>query len=368
MNQPQSIAVQIFDGADKPLRAADLAFSYPLQPGEILARIRLATICGSDLHTISGQRTEATPAILGHEAIGEVVAMGEGVGDKDVVAGLAELRLGDRITWTIADSCGSCLPCTAYGLPQKCDHLFKYGHAALDNGSGLNGCYASHILLRSGTHIVRVPDELPDAVVAPANCALATMVSAISHLPADCQTVVIQGAGLLGIYACALLREAGVANVFGVDVQETRLAQIARFGGVPIDGRPDHYPMAREAIVAAATHGVDAILEVAGVSALIPEGIRLLRPGGYYGFVGMVHPHSQLELTGEQVIRKHLTLFGIHNYAPKHLDEAVSFLARTHHRYPYADLVSPAYQLADLNEAIGIAKQGQWHRVSVQPK
>ena len=357
-HQPQSIAVQIFDGADKPLRAADLPLSHRLQPGEVLARIRLATICGSDLHTISGQRAEATPAILGHEAIGEVVAVGEGRFD---------LKPGDRVTWTIADSCGHCLPCTAYGLPQKCDHLFKYGHAALDNGTGLNGCYASHVVLRPGTHIVRVPDELPDILVAPANCALATMVSAVSHLPENCQTVVIQGAGLLGVYACALLREAGVANVFGVDVQEARLAQFARFGGLPIDGRPDRYPMAREAIGSAAPRGVDAVLEVAGVSALIPEGIRLLRVGGYYGFVGMVHPHSQLELTGEQVIRKHLTLFGIHNYAPQHLDEAVSFLGRTQQRYPYEDLVSPAYPLADLREAIDVAEQGGWHRVSVQP-
>lgn len=76
----------------------------------------------------------------------------------------SQVKPGDRITWTIADSCGHCLLCTAFGLPQKCDHLFKYGHAAVDDGTGLNGCYASHIVLwSSGTHIVRVPDELLDA-------------------------------------------------------------------------------------------------------------------------------------------------------------------------------------------------------------
>lgn len=88
--------------------------------------------------------------------------------------------------------------------------------------------------------------------------------------------MVIQGAGLLGIYGCALLHEAGVANVFCVDVQASRLAHVANFGGIPIDGRPHHYPNAHEAIHAVAPHGVDAVLEVAGVSALVPEGIRLL--------------------------------------------------------------------------------------------
>lgn len=356
MHNTKTAFAQIFDGAGQPIRAAQWPLPATLAPGEVLVRIRLATICGSDLHTITGQRSEPTPAILGHEAIGEVVAVAEG---------RTELKPGDRITWTIADSCGQCLPCTAYGLPQKCDHLFKYGHADVHNGAGLNGCYASHIVLRAGTHIVRVPDELPDAVVAPANCALATVVSAVSHLPEYCQTVVIQGAGLLGVYACALLHEAGVTNVFCVDVKEARLAHIARFGGIPIDGRLAHYPAAREAILAAAPQGVDAVLEVAGVSALIPEGIRLLRVGGHYGFVGMVHPHSQLELTGEQIIRKHLTLFGIHNYAPRHLDEAVAFLARTYHRYPYVDLVSPSFALSELNQAVEAAQQGVWHRVSI---
>lgn len=358
MAQPTTICAQIFDDVDKPIRLAQLPFANPLKEGEVLARIRMATICGSDLHTFLGQREEPTPAILGHEAVGEVVAVGSGRSD---------LTVGDRITWSIADSCGHCLPCTTFDLPQKCDHLFKYGHASLDNGTGLNGCYASHIVLRAGTHIVHVPDELTDDVVAPANCALATMVSAVSHLPDDCQTVVVQGAGLLGVYACALLHDAGVPNIFCVDILEARLTQIERFGGIPIDGRPDKYPDARQAIESGAPHGVDAVLEVAGASALVQEGVRLLRPGGTYGFVGMVHPYSQLELTGEQVIRKHLTLFGIHNYGPKHLDEAITFLSRTHTRNPYGELVSPPLALTSLVEAIELAKSGEWHRVSVMP-
>jgi len=349
-------AVQVFDGAAQPLRSLQLSLPTQLAAGELLVKIRLATICGSDLHTIAGHRREATPAILGHEAVGEVVAIG---GERDEVAN------GDRITWTIADSCGHCLPCTTHGLPQKCDSLFKYGHAALTDGTGLNGCYASHIVLRAGTHVVNVPPTLPDAIVAPANCALATMVSAVERLPAHCESVLIQGAGLLGIYACALLHERGVANVFCVDINPERLALVARFGGIPIDGRPAHYPRTREPILAATKHGLDAVLEVAGVSALVPEGVQLLRVGGFYGFVGMDHPHSQLELTGEQVIRKQLTLYGIHNYAPRHLTTAVAFLAETQDRYPYAELVSPPLPLHDLPNAIQLAQSGRWHRVAM---
>ena len=354
-----SVHAQIFDGPGRPLRPEQRALPAALAPGEILVAIQLATICGSDLHTLAGHRTESTPCILGHEAVGRVVDLGPGRDD---------LRIGDRLTWSIADSCGTCPACTAHRLPEKCRHLFKYGHASLADGSGLNGCYASHILLRPGTRVVKIDDALPDAVVAPANCALATAVNAISHLPDPCRVVAIQGAGLLGVYSCALLKERGVEHIFCIDVNQARLAQATRFGGIAIDGRPERYAQTRCQIEEIAPGGVDAVLEVAGVSALVPEGVRLLRPGGFYAFVGMVHPGTALDLTGEQIIRKCLTIRGVHNYSPGHLERAVEFLGQTAAKYPYAALVSPPHPLAALEEAVQLAQTQQYFRVSVQPQ
>jgi len=346
----------IFDSPGKPLRPAHIPLPKDLASGALLVEIELATLCGSDLHTISGQRVEPTPAILGHEAVGRVVAGRRGGVD-----------MGDRVTWSIADSCGRCPACTEHNLPEKCHSLFKYGHASLEDGTGLNGCYASHILLRPGTHIVRIPDGLSDAVVAPANCALATAVNAVSHLPATCRTALVQGAGLLGIYTCALLRERGVERIFCLDVQETRLDCVASFGGIPLDGSPERYPDSCRQIEAAAPHGIDAIVEVAGSADLVPEGVRLLRPGGTYVFVGMVHPNTQLELTGEQIIRKCLTICGVHNYSPVHLDEAVAFLEKTATRYPYESLVGSPLPLDELERAVQVAGTREHFRVSVRP-
>ena len=356
-NSRVNAIVQIFNGPDQSLQGETWPLPETVGEGEVLVEITLATICGSDLHTLSGQRKEATPTILGHEAVGRIVK----VGSKR--EGLAP---GDRVTWTIADSCGTCPACTEHKLPQKCQSLFKYGHAPNSDGTGFNGCYASHIVLRQGTHIVKVPDSLPDRVVVSANCALATVINAVSRFPDSCHAVLIQGAGLLGLYACALLRERGVEHVFCVDIQEQRLAQIERFGGIPIDGRAEHYPQSRERILAVAEYGLDAVLEVAGVAALIPEGIRLLRSGGYYGLVGMVHPNTQLALTGEQIIRKNLTLYGIHNYAPWHLEEAVQFLQSSIDKYPFESLVSPPFPLAKLEQATRMAQTQEWGRVSVR--
>jgi D-arabinose 1-dehydrogenase-like Zn-dependent alcohol dehydrogenase len=139
--------------------------------------------------------------VLGHEGVGWVVAVGAGRDPKLV---------GKRITWSVADSCGACVLCREWNLPQKCELPFKYGHASLDNGTGLNGRYASHILIRRGTALIPVLELLPDNFVASANCALATMVHATEWLPDPCRPAVIQSAGMLGLYGCALLRGRGV--------------------------------------------------------------------------------------------------------------------------------------------------------------
>lgn len=150
-------------------------------------------VCVVCMH--SQTHAQPTPLILGHEGVGEVVALGRNNTKR-------ALKLGDRVTWTIADSCGHCVPCTQLSMPQyvrsfivlfclllldgsclslfmfvrsKCKSLFKYGHARINDGCGLNGTYSTHVLLRAGTHVVKLPDHVTDRLAAPANCALATV-------------------------------------------------------------------------------------------------------------------------------------------------------------------------------------------------
>lgn len=374
-----TVALQVFMGPGEPFASRQLEFdvSAELGQGEVLVRIDLATICGSDIHTIDGKRQEETPSVLGHEAVGTVIANN----------GRAGLPVGTRVTWSIADSCGKCAPCVEHDLPQKCERLFKYGHAALSNGSGLNGCYASHVVLRAGTHIVPLPDEVTDAVAAPANCALATMVHAVdlwrrhhaSHSDSNSTSssmeapgsnaqlgpVLVQGGGLLGIYACALLRELGSQAVFCVEVDEARFPQIEQFGGTPIDGTDAQ--RATEEILDRCPAGVDAAFEVAGSKQLLSQGAHALRVGGFYGWVGLVHPDSAIDMTAELVIRKCLTLRGVHNYRPIDLDQAVAFLARNLDRLPFATLVSPPIALDDLAQAVELSRQRRFMRVALIP-
>jgi len=356
---PTGAVAQVFDGPGRPLRLQEVPLPDVLAPGEVLVALRLATLCGSDLHTIEGRRNEPTPAILGHEGVGTVVRRGP---DRDW------LQDGTRVTWSIADSCGHCIFCTDYGLPEKCDQLFKYGHAAITDGHGLNGTYASHVILRSGTSIVPVPDSLADALVAPANCALATVANILSHVPSQTVSILVQGAGLLGIYACAWLRDRGIEHVFCADPLAERRELAQRFGAEPVDCLALAANERREQIRAVAPHGVDVVLELSGDRAAVLEGVEHLRIGGVYVLAGMVHPDSDLGgLTGEVIIRKCLTLRGVHNYSPEHLQQGLAFLERTADHFPYTDLVSPPISLGRFEYALELAAQRRWLRVAVTP-
>jgi len=184
------------------------------------------------------------------------------------------------------------------------------------------------------------------------------MVSATEVLPVPCRTAIIQGAGLLGLYGCALLRSKGVERVLMVDTETTRLSRVPDFGGEPI------LDSLRGVILPGQ---VDAVLEVAGTSSVVAEGVEYLRPGGSYTFIGMVLPGTSLALTGETIIRKCLTIRGVHNYAPRHLEAALRFLEHHRDKHPWSTLVSPPYPLANLEEAFNETRRRAWPRVAVRP-
>ncbi|XP_038072858.1 L-threonine 3-dehydrogenase-like [Patiria miniata] len=344
----------VFLGAQKcPQYIIDNVAIPEISAGQVLAKIRLATICGSDVHTMQGKRIEETPSILGHEGVAEIV--------HDERRNHGNLSPGDRITFSVMDSCGECERCTQ-GLTQKCAKLFKYGHSSIHVRTGLSGCYASHIVLHEGTRIVKLPENVTDKMAAPINCALATMVNAMGsfeHKRASQKSVLVQGAGLLGIYACALLHDAGFGKIYCSDPKPNRLKMVPLFGGSPIQSGKECEVLQDGEI--------DIVIEVCGVGSAIALGMRLLKPGGTYILAGLVHPDSLLNVTAESIIRKCLTIKGVHNYSHQHLDEAVAFLSRTASKYPYEQLVGPAFSLNQFESAVQEAIQGRFWRIALNP-
>ncbi len=361
---PTTSQAAVFSEVGKPLAIESFDLPQHLLPGAVLCKVRMSTICSSDLHTIFGRRQEPTPLILGHEILGEIVSMG----DRPTQNGNDKpLSVGDRVTWSIMASCGKCFYCQK-SLPQKCNSLLKYGHTCCRQAPHLTGGYARHIYLMPGTAVYRVPQCLSDEIATPANCALSTMVNAVETIGlAAGETVLIQGAGMLGLNLAALCKEAGAAKVIITDVEPQRLAFASRFGADACYNSADY--SAHELVAAirghSGGHGVDVAFEVCGNQAVIDQAVKTLRIGGRYLIAGLVSPGSDLGIDGNLLARNYLTVKGIHNYHPDHLSTALAFLEKHSHKYPYADLVGTCFPLSRINEAIEVAASGKHIRVAI---
>lgn len=356
----------VFHSPDKALERRAFALPDPVPPGAIVCDILLSALCGSDLHTLGGRREEPAPLVLGHEIVGRVRTLGAGV---TTDSGGSPLQVGDTVTWSIAASCGRCFYCTR-GLEQKCEVLHKYGHRCCDDGCGLSGGFAERIYLTPDSAVFRVPEGLAPRTVVPANCALATVIHALDAVDLrEGESVLIQGAGLLGMYAAARARSLGAGRVVVADLDRSRLSRATAFGADTVIDVTGHDPsdVADALRRAGLPHGVDVALEVSGAVASVAAGLASLRLGGRYAIAGLVAPGPPLPIHGDTLTRRCLTLVGIHNYRPHHLAQAIAFLDSAQDRFPFDTVVGSVFDLEAVEDAIALARTGRHLRVAVRP-
>ncbi len=361
-----NVKAAVFLGAGKPFEIRQ--FPLPqVEPEGILVKVSMSTICGSDLHTWEGKRKTPLPAILGHEIVGRIEEIGEKVRE-DLMGN--RLDIDDRITWTIMASCGRCYYCEMKKLPQKCLHLFKYGHESCQQPPHLNGGMAEYIYLKSGTGIFKVPEELSDEEVAPLNCALATVVNGLESIEIRLgDNVVVQGAGMLGINAVALLRQMGTGRIISLDKDRTRLEFAREFGADEIVNVNQKKQTKILFLIKDLTggYGADVVIEACGNPKVIPQGIEMLRKGGRYLLIGTVFPQANFILDAYTVTTKMITIKGIHNYDARHLGKGLLFMTKNHRKYPFNKLVTHRFGLDELNRAFALASKRQTIRVAVVP-
>jgi alcohol dehydrogenase len=344
---------------------------YPLprvETGAMLVRVTCCTICGSDIHSWRGRRTVPLPIVLGHEIVGTIAAMGAG-DPRD--CGDRELAIGDRVTWTIMDSCGKCYFCREKQLPMKCRNLRKYGHDSCADSPHFVGGFAEFCYLTPGTCVIKLPSEISDTVAAPANCALATVVAGWEAARLQpMENVLIQGAGALGIYAAALASHSGCRRIVVTDILESRLALIRSFGATDTLNVSQMTADQEVDAVRRLTDGfgVDCVMEVAGSPDLIPVGLACLRTGGRFIEIGISFPDARFSYDACDIVWRRLTLTGVHNYDAVHLQKAVDFLAATADKFPFEKIVAQRFSLDDIQAALEAAASMESLRVAVLPE
>ncbi len=359
----------LFLGVGKPLAAREYPLPGELEPEAILVKTRMATVCGSDMHSWRGRRPFPTPAVLGHEGVGSIVRLGKRAIQDSTGQALAP---GDRVTWTIMAACGRCVFCRDHDLPQKCLTLFKYGHSISDVPPYFVGTFGEYVYLKPGTAVFKLPDAMPDETASPLMCAAATVAGGLDRAGVNTgDTVVIQGAGMLGLYATAFAKGLGASQIIVVDVLEARLEMAKRFGAdlVLNAGKVDSSELARAVREHTGGLGADLVIEVAGFAPVIEVGVKMLRVGGRYLLQGAIYPDDRFTLESHEIITRCLSFFGLHNYAPKHLGMAIDLVLRTQAQHPYQQLAGPRFPLTaeGVTEALLALEQKKAIRPIVVP-
>lgn len=265
------------------------------QPGEVLVAVKACGICGSDVHGMDGSTgRRRPPIIMGHEASGVIAALGEGV------AGWAT---GDRVTFDSTIYCGECAYCRD-GMFNLCDRRRVLGVSCEDYRQ--NGAFAQFVAVPPRI-LYRVPDNLSfeqAAMVEPFAIAL----HAIRRSPpALNDSVVVLGAGMIGLALVQALAHTGCGRLIVLDVAEDRLKMASGLGATHTinSGKEDALAAVNKLT---SGRGADVSFEAVGMSVTVDLAVRCLRKGGAVTLVGNVAPKIEFPL--QVAVTRELSIYG----------------------------------------------------------
>ncbi len=325
-----------------------------LEPGAALVRTEMAGICGTDVHLWRGELPIQLPVILGHETVGRIERLGDGL-EKDWNS--QPLKIGDRVTWNSTVSCGRCFYCAVKRQPTRCPHRRAYGIGyRCDQAPHFLGGYAEFHYLRPGATIFRLAEDLPSEAVIGAGCALITAIHGLERAGVNWQeTVVVQGAGPVGIAALAVAKSAGAGRVLVIGGPKPRLETATTFGAdAVLDLQEFSEPKSRIAAVRdwSGGFGADLVVECVGQPTAVPEGMEMCRDGGRYLVLGHYCDAGAVSFNPHVITRKQLQVFGSWSSEPRHLSAALEFLRLRQTQFPFGSMVSHRFGLEEAQLAL----------------
>lgn len=339
-----------------------------LPPGGALLRTALSEVCGTDVHLWHGRLAGVPyPIIPGHVTTGTLDRVRGSLTD---VAG-APLREGDRVAFfDVHRTCGRCLACTVHRTPTRCQARRVYGITD-PAAEGLFGGWAQKVYLEPGVIVAKLPDAVAFDAYIGGGCGLLTSVHILDRARLSLgDSVVVQGAGAVGLSTAALARKAGAGRVIVIGAPANRLALARDMGAdeaIDLDGTSAEERLAR---VLAATGGLgaDVVVEAAGSPRAFEEGVRLVRNGGAYVIAGHYTNTGDSAINAhEHINRKHLDIRGCWGSEAGHFLRALQMLDRYSREVPWARIGARTFGLGEINEALAVAGALQVPKALVDP-
>jgi 2-desacetyl-2-hydroxyethyl bacteriochlorophyllide A dehydrogenase len=322
---------------------ADAEVPLPeIGPSDVLVQVAACGICHSDVHYRENiSRIDRLPVTLGHEVAGRVETLGEEVD---------HVSPEDRVYVHYLISCGCCDFCVR-GHEQFCIKGQMIGKHR-------DGGYAEFVKV-PGQNVFVLPDEIPFELGAIMMCSSATALHALNKARLKSgDSVAIFGFGGLGFSALQLSRAFGCSEIYVVDINPTKLASIATFGGVAIDAAAgDPVDQIREAT---GGKGVDVSIELVGSAMTMGQAVRCLGVFGRAALVGLT-AQSMSVLPYTDVINKEVEIIGVSDHLAAELPSLMQ-LARTGKLcFPQGTLCSVGLNAAEINAALDAVERSTGH-------
>jgi L-iditol 2-dehydrogenase len=262
---------------------------------EVLVRVRACGICGSDVHGMDGSTgRRIPPIIMGHEAAGEIAAVG------DAVSGW---KPGNRVTFDSTIYCGRCWHCLR-GEVNLCEERRVLGVSCKEFRR--DGAFAEFVAVPARV-LCRLPDDLAFEKASMVE-AVAVAVHAVKRtLLAANASVAVLGSGMIGLLVVQVLKAAGCGRVIAIDLDADRLKLALKLGATEAlqGGLPG---LAGEVRRLCDGRGADAVFEVVGAASTLATAVECARKGASVTLVGNAEPRVELPL--QAVVTRQITLIG----------------------------------------------------------
>src|SRR5438045_2965551 len=279
----EKMRANVFQGKDK-IRVEEIERPHA-GVGEAVIRVTLTTICGTDLHILRGEYPVRPGLVIGHEPVGVIDELGDGV---------TGYRVGDRVLVGAITPCGQCRACLSGHLSQ-CGH--GEGYEALGGwrfGNTINGAQAEYLLVPyAQANLAKIPDELTDEqVVLLADIASTGFSGAESAQIKIGDAVVVFAQGPIGLCATAGAKLMGAALIIGVEGDDDRLRMSRQMGAdVVLDYRVCDVISEVKKLTG---DGADVTIEALGTQQTFESALRSLRPGGTLSSLGVYSGKLQI--------------------------------------------------------------------------
>jgi L-iditol 2-dehydrogenase len=339
----------------EPLEIVEYPVPEP-EPGALVVRVDVATMCGSDVHTWEGAYVGVLPVepplILGHEVVGIVEKIGSGA-QLDSVG--RPVRVGDRVVWA-HEPCGHCRLCSVDREPTLCPNRRIGMMETSARAPHFSGTFAEYSYVWPNSGRIRVPDDLKSEWASAASCALRTVINGVERAgQIDYRhNVVVQGAGPVGLFCAAVLATHSPAQIIVIGAPDARLDVARAFGAdhtISITEHPD--PQERLELVNQLTdgRGPDVMFEASGGRGAVAEGVAMVAANGRYVLIGSVGGPPQ-EVPVGRIVTRGLTVSGSFGGDIDSYYKAMEFMRCTRSRFDFDLVLGERYGLGDVTDAL----------------